>query len=238
MRPHGSPGSGQFPGAVLLDALGTLVELDDPWAALARELRGRGAAVTTEEARSALLEEMAYYRAHHDEAGDAEGLESLRDRCALVLRDALPSHARDLPTSGLRDALLAALRFRAFPDAAPALAALRSKGCRLGVVSNWDVSLHEVLRSTGLAERVDVVLTSAQEGVAKPDPEIFVRALHRLGGVDPRAALHVGDELESDVRGALAAGLGAVLIDRDGTAGEQPGVSVVRSLADLVPSRR
>ncbi len=223
---------------MLLDALGTLVELENPWGALARELRGRGAAVTVEDARSALLEEFAYYRAHHHEAGDAEGLESLRDRCALVLRNALPSPARDLPPSVLREALLAALRFRAFPDAAPALAALRSKGCRLGVVSNWDVSLHAVLRATGLAERVDVVLTSAQEGVAKPDPEIFVRALARLGGVEPQAALHVGDELGSDVRGALAAGLAAVLIDRDGTAGEPPGVKVVRSLADLVPVRR
>lgn len=223
---------------MLFDALGTLVELEDPWNALARELRDRGAVVVVAEARRALLKEMSYYRAHHHEAVDEPSLETLRDRCALVLRDALPASARELPPESLREALMAGLRFRAFPDAAPTLDRLRAAGCSIGVVSNWDVSLHGVLRAEGLEGRVDVVLTSAEEGVVKPDPRIFERALERLGGVPPQAAVHVGDDIRSDVGGALAAGIEAVLIDRSGDTAAPRGATVVRSLADLLPERR
>ena len=54
--------------AVFLDALGTLVELPPPWPALVAELAARGVTVSEADARAALLDEMAYYRAHHDEA--------------------------------------------------------------------------------------------------------------------------------------------------------------------------
>jgi putative hydrolase of the HAD superfamily len=67
--------------AVLLDALGTLVELPAPWPALAEELAKRGLAVSGDEARTALVAEMAYYRAHHDEATGPAALDDLRDRC-------------------------------------------------------------------------------------------------------------------------------------------------------------
>ena len=224
---------------MLLDALGTLVELVDPWAALARELAARGAAVGEDAARAALLTEMAYYRAHHDEAVDEAALDGLRDRCAAVLRAALPEPAASLPAPDVRAALLAALRFRAFDDAAPALAALRAGGVRLVVVSNWDVSLHAVLRDTGLAPYLDGVLTSAQEGLAKPAPELFARALARAGDVAPHAALHVGDSVETDVAGARAAGIAAVLIDRDGSYGRPgavpAGVPVIGSLSEVLP---
>ena len=245
MTADGSPGPGRLgvaapaPRAVLLDALGTLVELVDPWAALARELAARGARVTEADARRALLAEMAYYRAHHDEAVDALTLEALRDRCAGVLRAALPEPASLQPPAVNRDALLAALRFRAFDDAAPALDALRTAGVRLVVVSNWDVSLHGVLRDTRLAERVDGVLTSAEERVAKPAPQIFARALERAGGIPAHRALHVGDSVDMDVVGARAAGIPAVLIARRGPEGGPEGlpagVRVIRSLSEVVP---
>ncbi len=224
---------------MLLDALGTLVELVDPWASLARELAGHGAPIGEADARRALLAEMAYYRAHHDEAFDDAALAALRDRCAEVLRAALPEPAASLRPATVRAALLAALRFRAFADVPPALDALRAAGVRLVVVSNWDVSLHGVLQDTGLAARVDAVLTSAEERVAKPGPEIFARALARAGGVPPAQALHVGDSIAMDVAGARAAGIPAVLIARDG-AGRGPkdlpaGVRVIESLSEVLP---
>lgn len=225
------------PRAVLLDALGTLVELVDPWGALADQLAAREAPVGSAQARRALLAEMAYYRAHHREGSDAAGLERLRDRCAEVLRAELPAPAGRLPVAQVREALLAALRFRAFAEAPAALDALRAGGARLVVVSNWDVSLHAVLRETGLAPRLDAVLTSAEEGVAKPDPAIFRRALERAG-VRPAEAWHVGDDLVADVGGARAAGIRAVLVDRRGEADPARGVRVVRSLAELVPGGR
>ena len=79
----------------------------------------------------------------------------------------------------LLDALLDSLRFFAYPDAAPALTALRAAGIRTVVVSNWDWSLHERLAETGLAPLVDGALASAEVGSAKPDGAIFRAALAR-----------------------------------------------------------
>lgn len=221
------------PRAVLLDALGTLVELVRPWPALVRELAARGVAVTEDEARSALLAEMAYYRAHHDEASDAAALADLRVRCAQVLGEALPERARALAAPELLAALMASLQFRPYPDVPGALRRLRAEGARLVVVSNWDVSLHEVLARTGLAALVDGAITSAEHGAAKPDPSIFAAALELAGGVPAAEALHAGDSVDVDVAGARAAGIEAVLVSRDGEPAP-PGVRTVASL-DALP---
>jgi putative hydrolase of the HAD superfamily len=211
--------------AVLLDALGTLVELPAPWPALVDELAARGVAIGEDQARTALLEEMAYYRAHHDEATGPAELDDLRDRCTEVLRAALPAHAR--ATLGLRDALLGSLRFRPYPEVPQVLAELRDMGVARVVVSNWDVSLRGVLQDTGLAPLLDGVVISAEAGVAKPDPEIFARALE-LAGVAADEALHVGDTAAADLAGARAAGIRAVHLDRSGA---DPGA--LASLAGL-----
>jgi HAD superfamily hydrolase (TIGR01549 family) len=216
---------------VLLDALGTLVELPPPAPALVEELAARGVTVTEEEAARAIGAEIAYYRAHLDEASDAAGLAALRGRCTEVLRDALPPHARDV--ADLQQALLGALRFRAYAEAAATLAELRSRGLTLVVVSNWDVSLHEVLARTGLAPFVDAVVTSAEHGAAKPAPSIFAAALERAGA-RPEEALHVGDSVEADVAGARAAGIEPVLVVRDGAAPPDDGTRTVDTLASLV----
>ncbi|MEA2272077.1 MAG: putative hydrolase of the superfamily [Solirubrobacteraceae bacterium] len=233
------------PRVILLDALGTLLALEDPSPALVRELEARhGVTVTTDEARLALRAEMAFYRVHHDEASDLQALARLRRRCAVVLRDALPARAHGLPLDDVLAALLAALRFTPYPEVPATLDALRAEGIALVVVSNWDVSLHEVLAQTGLAERLDGVLTSAEVGFAKPGPEIFALALE-LVGATPDEALHVGDSAAEDVEGARAAGVRPVLLIRD-PADRRPipgagdpggsaleGVATVRSLSEL-----
>src|SRR3954469_12235229 len=81
------------PRAVLLDALGTLLELVPPWPALVRELAQRDVVVAEREARAAMLAEMAYYRAHLHEARDPVALSDLRRRCAGVMARALPEEA-------------------------------------------------------------------------------------------------------------------------------------------------
>ncbi len=226
------------PRAVLLDALGTLVDLHEPVPRLVAALTGRGIPVTADAAASALQAEIAYYRAHHDAARDLPALEDLRDRCARVFAAALPDAAAAADPALVRDALLEGLHFRAFEEVPGVLERLRRAGVRLVVVSNWDVSLHGVLRDTGLEGLVDGVLTSAEEGVAKPDPELFRRALAVAGDVTPADALHAGDDLEADIAGARAAGIPAVLVDRDGSLGAPPGVRVARTLADLLPDAR
>lgn len=218
--------------AVTLDALGTLVALDDPFGRLRAALAARGADVSAQEARAAMGAEMAYYRAHHDDAVDLAALEDLRTRCAVVLGGALPPVG--LTTAQLRAALLEAIRFTAVPGAADVLARLRDRGIARVVVSNWDVSLHGVLDDTGLAPLLDGVVTSAEAGVAKPDPAIFARALALAGSEDPAAALHVGDSAEHDVAGALAAGMRAALVVGEETPPAVPeGTIVVRAIGDL-----
>lgn len=217
------------PGAVLLDALGTLLELEPPAPLLVAELARRGVAVAEAEAGAALRAEIAYYRKNHDVAGDRDGLARLRAACTEVLREALPARARGVPD--LQGALLAALRFRPYPEVPATLRALRAGGARLVVVSNWDVSLHDALAATGLAPLVDGAVSSAEAGAAKPDPLIFRRAL-ALAGARPEEAVHVGDSVEHDVAGARAAGVEPVLVVRGG--GDAPGgVRAIRSLSSL-----
>jgi putative hydrolase of the HAD superfamily len=218
-----------IPSAVLLDALGTLIELETPWPHLADELAARGVVVSLEDARAAMLAEMAYYRAHHDEARDWAGLKDLRRRCAGVIQESLGT---SLPLADVEEALLAAVRFRAYPEVPAVLERLRAGGARLAVVSNWDVSLHDVLERTHLRALVDAVVISAELGAAKPDPAIFRAALERLGA-SAAGAIHVGDSVEHDVAGARAAGLEAVLVVRNG-AGAPDGVRVVASLDGLL----
>jgi putative hydrolase of the HAD superfamily len=204
--------------AVSLDALGTLVELEPPAPKLVAALGERGVEIAPEDAERAFRAEIAYYLEHHLEGRDARSLDDLRDRCAAVLE-------AELGVGGLREAMLASLRFRAFADAAPALGELRSRGLALVVVSNWDCSLPGVLEEAGLLGLVDGVVSSAEAGAAKPDPAPFRRGLE-LAGVAPAESLHVGDSQRNDVDGARAAGVEAVLLARDGGGG-------IRSLREL-----
>ena len=213
--------------------MGTLLTFEPPAPLLRGALRERlGVDVGADAAGRAIRAEIAYYRAHLHEGSDPAGLALLRRQSAEAMRPELPSPAAEAPGALLTAALLDSLRFVAYPEVPDALRALRRLGVRLVVVSNWDVSLHERLAETGLAELVDGAVASAEIGSAKPDPAIFARGL-ALAGVGAAEAWHVGDSLDADVRGAQAAGLRAVLLARDGAAAPASGVGVIRSLAEL-----
>lgn len=116
-------------------------------------------------------------------------------------------------------------------DAVGALRCLADRGYVMGVVSNADGRVAALLAEAGLDGFFATVLDSSVEGVEKPDPEIFRRALGRLD-LEPAQTLYVGDFHAIDVRGARGAGLGAVLMDPGGfwTVTDVPRV---RSLTDL-----
>jgi putative hydrolase of the HAD superfamily len=213
---------------VLLDALGTLVELRPPAPRLRRLLHEAGFEVTEEQAAAGFMAEIAYYLDHHLEGSDRERLERLRDRCAEEMRRALDVPGLDHATA--RRAMLGALEFSPYPDVLPALAELRDRGLTLVVASNWDCSLPDWLRPAGILELVDGVVTSAEVGAAKPNPRVFERAL-AIAGVEPAEALHAGDKLDNDVQGAAAAGVRSVLVRRDGR--PPPGVDAIGSLSEL-----
>ncbi len=225
--PRAAPGGGYE--AVLFDALGTLVELEPPWPLLQAALAdAHGIELGEDEAKHAMVAEMTYYKRHHVEGRDESSLEELRARCAAVLQKQLPAAAALSPAE-MREALMRSLRFRPYPDVAPLLGRLRLLGTRTAVVSNWDVSLRAILSELGLGGLFDEVVVSAEAGVTKPGKDIFELALERLGS-PARKALFVGDSLETDVAGALGAGIRGVLLDRAGKAAVEPGVERILTL--------
>ncbi|MDX6653309.1 MAG: hypothetical protein QOH18_1, partial [Solirubrobacterales bacterium] len=122
---------------------------------------------------------------------------------------------------------LASLHFSEIPGAREALRRLGDMGLRLAIVSNWDVSLEEVLEMLDLRVLVDHVVTSAEVGHAKPDPRIFRYALQLLE-VEACAAVHVGDSWELDVVGARNAHIRPVLVGERGRS-----VTTLHAIAEL-----
>ena len=100
-----------------------------------------------------------------------------------------------------------------YPETVKVLEELKGSGLELGIISNFDTRLFNVLRGLGIAERFDTVTISSLAHAAKPAPQIFRVALEKHA-VDPEEAVHVGDSVSDDVEGARRARLQAVLIDR------------------------
>lgn len=98
-----------------------------------------------------------------------------------------------------------------YPDTLPAVSALAERGVRTAVVSNIGWDPRPVLTAHGIADLVDAILLSYEEGHVKPDPEIFKAACSRLG-VHPRHTLMVGDDRRAD-GGATAVGIRTFFVD-------------------------
>jgi HAD superfamily hydrolase (TIGR01509 family) len=92
------------------------------------------------------------------------------------------------------------------PGAASLLAFLKRRGVKLGLVSNLASPFKNPVATLGLAAAFDTTAYSCDEGLSKPDPEIYRRALARLG-VAPEDTLFVGDNLPNDVNAPAALGL-------------------------------
>ena len=90
-----------------------------------------------------------------------------------------------------------------YPDALPAMTALRAKGYRLAVIANQPASRSEQLRALGVD--AEVIAMSAEMQLFKPDPAFFERTLELIGSPDPASVAYVGDRVENDVLPATAA---------------------------------
>jgi putative hydrolase of the HAD superfamily len=120
-------------------------------------------------------------------------------------------------------------------DAWPTIKALRHAGKILGVITNGPVELQEkTLSCLGLDNAFDAVLISEREGVRKPHPTIFTRALDRIG-VRPVEAAYVGDHPEVDVAGSRAAGLLSIWKRVPYWEMRIEGVPVVDCLEEILP---
>jgi putative hydrolase of the HAD superfamily len=212
--------------AVLLDAYGTLVELDDPFVRLRESLRRHiGVDVAPADAERAFRAEMAFYSEECQVGADAESLAGLKAECARIILSELGIEADEGVAARM---LTDAVAFRAFPDAGSLLAGLELAGVPVAVVSNWDYSLRGTLAGLGL--EFDAIVTCGETGVRKPDPRIFLEALGRLG-VAPADALHIGDRDGTDGVGARAAGIDVRIVDRTGAV---PGRDTIAALTDVL----
>ena len=101
-----------------------------------------------------------------------------------------------------------------YPETVGVLMGLKEQGYEIGIISNFDSRLFNVLRGLGMAELFDTITISSLAHAAKPAPKIFQFALDKHA-MDPDDAVHVGDSRRDDVEGARKAGLQAVLIERE-----------------------
>ena len=221
----------RVPEVVLFDAGNTLVFLDHD--ALAEAARAAG--LTTSGAALRATEPLAKQRY---EAALTQGMsheEGWSLYIETIFTAAGVAHAR------AREATLAARRahdefnlWRKVPaDLRPALDHGKRAGLRYGVVSNSEGKLVELFAKVGLDGYFEHVVDSALEGVRKPDPEIFRRALARMQ-VPAAAALYVGDIPHVDVDGARGAGVDAVLVDTLGHYPTYTGAPRFASVAALM----
>ena len=124
--------------------------------------------------------------------------------------------ALELPPPDLSELLacFAALPFErhVHPQALALLGELKERGFTIGVVSDWEATLPDLLVHLGVAPYLDALAVSEIVGVTKPDPRLFADAL-RQADVPAKNSLHVGDWYELDIAGARAAGMQALLFD-------------------------
>ena len=123
-------------------------------------------------------------------------------------------------------------RIALFEDVAHTFETLQTRKIALGVISNMDRTLPQLLAQLGVDGYLSVVVSSGEAGLTKPQPEIFRVALER-SGVAPEEALYVGDQYENDVLGARQAGLTPILVDRYDLFPHLTEVTRIRSLEEV-----
>lgn len=89
---------------------------------------------------------------------------------------------------------------------------LQNKGIKLGVISNYDVRLKKILKCLNLDKYFNFILVSYEVGYAKPDKEIFEKALSLGNCLSGKEVIHVGNSVKLDYHAAKAAGFNAILI--------------------------
>jgi HAD superfamily hydrolase (TIGR01662 family) len=208
--------------SLIFDAGSTLIYFDGEWtdtiplqdAALADALQAGGLAFD----RDSFL---ARFRTRLQEYYAERETEFIEYTTAYILRTVLEEQGCTGVFDGLVPNALAAMYavtqayWKAEPEAHTVLQSLKRQGYRLGVISNAgdDADVQTLIDQSELRPYFEVILTSAAEGIRKPNPQIFWTALEKLG-VKPGQAAMIGDTLGADILGAKNAGLYSIWITR------------------------
>lgn len=221
--------------AILFDLDDTLV---DHRGAAERGLRAWLAGLELDDSLEALMERWFVLEVRHYERAQ-RGEISYQEQRRARIREFLPSW--DLADDAVADDTFADFlgcyqaAWRAHHDAGATLRRTLEAGLAVGILTNGEQAIQESkLQRTGLSSYDVPVLASSSLPAAKPDPRAFHAACAKLG-VAPEETVMVGDSLRHDVRGAIGAGLRAVLLDRSGRYDGRvlPGATRITRLRDL-----
>jgi HAD superfamily hydrolase (TIGR01509 family) len=127
-----------------------------------------------------------------------------------------PAHFERLVAEGIAEV-------RVYEDSVATLERARERGLALALLSNLSSPYKQVVFDLDLDRYFDVIVFSCEVGLAKPSAEIYALVAERLE-LSPAELLMIGDTPRDDVRGARAAGLHALHIDRDGRRGDLHGL--------------
>jgi putative hydrolase of the HAD superfamily len=201
--------------AVLLDFYGTLARNADPTFEIDEVLAKRGYRLP-DGLRDQMWNGDLDGIEHVDQSRSREHYTAWQQQRLLALLTEADVHP------GEHDVIVAELEagrgnraLRAYPEVPETLRALRAKGLRLAICSNWDWDLESAVAEAGLEGSVDVLVSSAWAGARKPHPRIFRRTLEQLE-LGPRDVAFVGDTWGPDVDGPRALEMCAIYLEREG----------------------
>jgi putative hydrolase of the HAD superfamily len=154
-------------------------------------------------------------------------------RVVASVFDGIPFPEFDRFFEELYELFRGSLGWRLFPEVKGVLSALKGRGFRLGIISNFDSRLYEVCVALGIRHFFESLTLSSEVGAAKPDPEIFYKALAKHD-LKPEESVHIGDNPREDLDGARSAGLGSVLVDRSRTESRTSPAIIIPDLKGLL----
>jgi len=124
-------------------------------------------------------------------------------------------------------------KFKVYEDTLPTLKALKKRGLTIGLISNVAQNMESVYEELGIQPYLTFKVTSAEVGYDKPQPGIFLSALDKAQA-KPEETIHVGDQYDLDIIGALGVGITGILLDRNNHFPEITNCFRIRSLSDVV----
>lgn len=215
---------------VLFDAVGTLLYPDPPACEVYAEAGRRfGSALSADEIAGAFRAAVK----RHTAGGGPTSEPREKARWRLIVAETLG----DVPlerSAALYEQLWLHFgrpeNWRVYDDVEPAISALVARGFEIGIASNFDRRLIEIVAGHAALATCGHVFVSSEVGDSKPSLSFFRSIERRLGATPDEIAL-VGDDDVNDVQGALAAGWLAIRLDRDGRSAGRGTVATLRELA-------
>ncbi|XP_040059207.1 haloacid dehalogenase-like hydrolase domain-containing protein 3 isoform X1 [Gasterosteus aculeatus] len=183
-----------------------------------KEAERVGLNISPVEVEAAFRQAYRHHSSRYPNYGVSQGLDG-RSWWVAVVRDTFSQCTVQDPAllnamaHNLYQNFCKAENWEVFPDSKKTLETCSSLGLELGVVSNFDSRLEEILHVCGLRSHFKFLITSEEAGIAKPNPAIFKQALQKCGVLAANVA-HVGDHYVNDYLASKSVGIHGLLLDR------------------------